>query len=141
MLANPEPHRLLVLPNNSRRCLLRILPRVVCVAVIVLLFGLGTRALADQESEYYKIVYLLNAVGSSNLVFIRNGAEYNCKEAQAHLQEKLDSSGNLIRTADDFIAYIASKSLITGEPYQVRLADGTQVNAEIWLRDKLAEMK
>jgi len=119
-----------------------LLLRVLFVAVIIILsFAFGMKAFADQGSEQYKIVYLLNVIGSSDLTFLRNDVEYTGKEAKAHLQEKLDSAGIFIHTAEDFINYIASKSLITGTPYYVRLADGTQIESGLWLRSKLAEMK
>jgi len=108
---------------------------------IILSFAFGANALAGQTSEQDKIAYLLNVIGSSNLVFIRNETEYTGTEAKAHLQEKMDSAGGLIHTAQDFIDYIASESLTTGIPYYVRLADGTQVESGIWLRGKLANMK
>jgi len=112
------------------------------VAFIVLLFlSPGTKSFANQESENHKIAYLLHAIGSSDLVFIRNDAEYTGEEAQAHLQEKMDSTEGLIHTVEDFINYIASESSVTGISYYVRLADGTQVEAGIWLRGKLADMK
>ncbi|MDR3424100.1 MAG: DUF5329 family protein [Alphaproteobacteria bacterium] len=104
-------------------------------------FSLNTSAIANQESEHYKIVYLLNVIGTSDLVFIRNGVEYTGEEAKAHLQEKLDFVGDHIRTAEDFINYIASESSVTGVSYYVRLADGKQMEAGIWLRGELAKMK
>ena len=117
------------------------MPRVLLVAVIIILsFAFGTKAFADRESEHDKIVYLLNTVGSSDLVFIRNGAEHNGKEAKAHLQQKLDTVGFLIHTAEDFINYIGSASSITGTPYYVRLADGTQMKAGDWMRVVLVGM-
>jgi len=109
--------------------------------IIILSFAFGANALAGQTSEHDKIAYLLNAIGSSDLVFIRNETEYTGAEAKAHLQEKMDYAGSLIHTAEDFIDYIASESLTTGTPYYVRLADGTQVESGIWLRSKLAKMK
>jgi len=84
---------------------------------------------------------LLAAVGSSDLVFIREGGEYSGKEAKAHLQTKLAFAGWRVHTAEDFITYIASKSSINGRPYYVRLTDGTQMEAETWLRSKLANLK
>jgi len=110
-------------------------------AIVILSCAFSAKAFAGQISEHEKIAYLLNAIGSSDLVFIRNKTEYTGAEAKAHLQEKMDSAGDVIRTAEDFIDYIASESLTTGIPYYVRLADGTQVESGIWLRGKLAKMK
>jgi hypothetical protein len=95
---------------------------------------------AAQPSEQDKIAYLLEAVGSSNLVFIRNGLEYSGADARKHLQRKLDYLRSRIHTVDDFINFVASKSSVTGIPYYVKFADGTRLEASVWLRDKLARM-
>lgn len=110
---------------------------------ILLLLLIGTvsfaRASTDNLSEQEKISYLLDAVGSSKAIFIRNGVEYPASEAKAHLQMKLEAAGGAIHTADDFINDIASHSYLTGEPYYVELPDGTKIEAETWLREILAD--
>jgi hypothetical protein len=116
--------------------------RIVFVTIIIILpFVFGTQAFADQKSEHAKIVYLLKTIGSSDLVFICNGDEYTGEEAMDHLQEKMNAAGGRIFTAEDFINYIASESSMTGIPYYVQLPDGTQIEAGIWLRNKLAGLK
>jgi hypothetical protein len=114
---------------------------VLVAVILVLSFSLGASAQTDQEAERYKIAYLMNAIGSSDLVFIRNGAEYTGGEAKSHLQDKLDIVGVRVHTAEDFIVYVGSTSNETGLPYYVRLADGTQMESGTWLRIKLAEIK
>ena len=111
--------------------------------LIIVFFSLlcGMKAFAYPHSEQYKIAYLMDEIGSSNLVFVRNEVEYNGEQAKAHLQHKMDSAGGLIVTADDFINYIASESLTSGTPYYVQLDDGTRIESGIWLRAKLAEIK
>jgi len=118
------------------------LKRVVfAIGILVFSFSSGARALPNQGVEYYKIVYLLNVIGASKLVFIRNGVEYTGEEARRHLLHKLDSAGDRIRTAEDFINYIASESSESGITYYVQFADGTRVEAGIWLRDQLAKIE
>ena len=119
-----------------------IFPRTLMVAALFLLsLSLAPKSLADQESEQYKISYMLNALGASDLVFIRNGAEYTGQEAKDHLEKKLVLADGLVRTAEDFINYIGSESSMTGIPYHVRFADGTQIKAALWLRGILVGMK
>jgi len=118
-----------------------LLQSALLASVLILCLSFGTPALAEQPSEQYKIVFLLNTVSESNLVFIRNGTEYTGEQARDHLQNKLDAAGDRIHTAEDFISYLASKSMITGTPYYVRLPDGTQLEAATWLRKKLATVK
>jgi len=69
--------------------------------------------------------------------FIRNGREYNARAASDHLRLKLKFAGSKVKTAEDFIEFCASKSSITGEPYLIRLADGTTVKSEIFFMNKL----
>lgn len=128
--------------NFRHRFRLSLGSRILFAALILLLsFVFVTKVFANEESERLKIAYLLNAIGSSDLVFISNGLEYTGKEAMDHLQEKMDSTGGRIHTAEEFIAYIGSESSTTGIPYHVRLADGTVIKSETWLRGVLARMK
>jgi len=106
---------------------------------------LGSISLAHAStnnlSEQEKISYLLNIIGTSKLIFIRNGVEYPGREAKAHLQKKREAVGNAIQTVDDFINNIASHSSITGKPYYIEFPDGTKIESEKWLRDKLTDLQ
>jgi hypothetical protein len=46
-----------------------------------------------------------------------------------------------VKTTDDFIAGIASKSYISGKPYLVKFADGHTQPTGAWLRAHLAEVR
>src|SRR5580704_11931581 len=68
--------------NHNQRFRSALAPRVLLAAAIVLFScAFGTKVFADPEFEHSKIVYLLDAIGSSDLEFIRNGVEYTGKEA------------------------------------------------------------
>jgi hypothetical protein len=71
-------------------------------------------------------------------IFIRNGSEHNGKEAAEHLRMKLQNAV-VVKTADDFIRLCASKSMITGKPYMIRLSDGKTMKSEEYFREKLKE--
>jgi hypothetical protein len=73
--------------------------------------------------------------------FIRNGKEYTAVQAARHLLKKWSHVKKRITTADQFIEYIASKSSVSGNPYQIRMADGKVVTSEAVLRKKLAEIE
>lgn len=105
---------------------------------LMLLFS--TTAVASKPTENYKIQYLLSVIGSSEVIFIRNGAEYSPTEAQAHLQDKLKAAGDKVKTAEDFITLLASKSFQTGKVYLIKTKDGKTVESASWLREKLKEM-
>jgi hypothetical protein len=90
-----------------------------------------------QPDERARIEQLLSAVESSGLTFVRNGKASTASEAAAHLRRKWVHTKPAILTANGFIERIASRSSITGEKYEVRLADESVVDADTWLRQQL----
>ena len=59
-------------------------------------------------------------------------------QAAAHLRLKLDRAGARIKTAEQFIAFCATGSSISGQKYRIRLADGRTLDTAEFLRGKLA---
>jgi hypothetical protein len=92
-----------------------------------------------RPDESSKIEQLLNTIETSGLVFIRNDSEATAAEAAAHLRTKWRSASPRITTAESFIRRIASRSSVTGKPYQVKRADGSVIEAATWLREQLEE--
>jgi hypothetical protein len=84
---------------------------------------------------------LLTCVQTSGVRFIRNGTEYSGAEGAEHLRDKLAKAGDRIKTTDDFITGIASKSYLSGKPYLVKFADGHTQPTGDWLREQLAETR
>jgi hypothetical protein len=90
-------------------------------------------------TEREKIERLLAAIESAEGdVFIRNGVEHAAEDAAEHLRSKWQAAGEQIKTAEEFIDKIATKSSLSGEAYRVRRADGTEVLASDYLREKLS---
>jgi hypothetical protein len=89
-----------------------------------------------------EISYLLEYVGTSGCEFYRNGAWYDSQHAQAHLRAKYEllSTNGDIKTAEDFIAKAASKSSLSGQPYQIRCGSvgAATVSTDQWLHEALA---
>jgi hypothetical protein len=105
-------------------------------------FTISSPGQAGPASESAKIEQLLSAVEAAEAdVFIRNGTEHSAKEAAEHLRTKWTTAGDKITTARQFIDEIASESSLSGEPYRVRRADGTEVSASEYLRDKLERIE
>ena len=75
------------------------------------------------------------------MVFMRNGSEYTCEQAAKFLRGKLESMGKEVSSARDFIERIATKSSMSGKPYQIRLADGTVVPAGHYLHEQLKRIE
>ena len=99
-------------------------------------------ALAVPPQEQSRIERLLKYIETrKDMKFIRNGSEYTCEEAAKFLRGKLESMGGEVVTARQFIEQIASRSSMSGKPYQVRLADGSLVLAGQFLSDELARIE
>lgn len=110
---------------------------LICVAMLVVFAGV--RAFAQDSQEAAKIRYLIASVETlKGAKFVRNGTAYDARSAANHLRLKLKNAGSRVRTAEDFIKYCGSQSSITGDPYWIKLADGTTVKAEIFFRKRLA---
>jgi hypothetical protein len=103
-------------------------------------FEVALAAPAEEEAEQQKIQALLAAVESSGLTFIRNDQPLTAAQMAAHLREKLEYAGPKVHTLDQFITRVASASWTSGEDYRVKLADGSEVKARIWLRDQAAKL-
>jgi hypothetical protein len=104
---------------------------------LALLSGVVT---AQDNIEKKKIEFLLfSAENMKGATFIRNGTEHDAKEAAEHLRMKLQKAGRKVQTADDFIKLCASKSVVSGQPYLIRLSDGKTIKSEQYFREKLRE--
>ena len=92
---------------------------------------------AKQERE---IEYLLASVAASNVEFIRNGKVHSPDEAEEHMRRKYEYYSKRIETAEDFIARAGTKSMMSGKPYMVRLAD-REMRASEWLHSMLVDYR
>ena len=115
------------------------------VSVIGVAAWLWTGALLAQSSssvEARKIEHLIAAVARlSDAKFIRNGAAYDAAKAADHLRLKLREAGERVTTAEDFIRLCASRSSVSGKPYEIEFADGRRISSEAFLRAKLKELQ
>lgn len=90
----------------------------------------------NVAAENKEIEYLLLFVTESGCIFIRNGGEHQAEEASKHLAMKYNRVSKRIKTAEDFIDKIASKSSMSGKKYQVR-CDNKIFATELWLKEAL----
>ena len=97
----------------------------------------ATGALTEDE----KIERLIRSIADlKDATFIRNGDEHTAAEAAGHLRTKWQRGKKHVKTADDFIEKIASKSSISGKPYTIRFKDGKEVESGTYLRDELKKL-
>lgn len=101
---------------------------------------LVSEAFALTPQEETRVDNLLIAVGKQEqLLFIRNGSEHNAAEAESHLRLKLGKTKKRLKTAEQFVDNVASKSSITGTPYQVKFPGQPPVDAQIYLSQLLSD--
>jgi len=98
------------------------------------------QATTPPQDERERTERLIATVERADVVFIRNGREHDAGEAAAHLRRKWEQAGDRIRTAEDFIEQVGSRSSQSGEPYRIRTPDGTERESAHWLRERLQEI-
>jgi len=122
---------------------MRMILRASALAVIFALLVGAAPAVKEERGEDLQaaIDHLLEFVRTSDVVFIRNGREHTPAEAANHIARKYDHYRKKIETPEDFIRLSATKSMMSGKPYTVRLADGTVMAAKEWLETELARYR
>jgi Family of unknown function (DUF5329) len=103
-----------------------------CFPALALALVLVQTALAAEPLDR-TIAYLLDYIGKSDAVFIRNGATHTPAEAVEHVQDKYEHFKAQIRTPEDFIRLAATKSLLTDKPYLVVPRGGREEPLSEWL--------
>jgi len=93
-------------------------------------------------AEQVRIDRLIAYVESRNdVMFVRNGSAYSNQDAASFLRGKLSQMGDQVRTAQEFIDQIATKSSTSGEAYTIRFADGKTEPSAKFLGDELRRIK
>lgn len=105
------------------------------------LLGLAMAAIARSAAPPTmepEIMALLRDVGASGCKFYRNGTWYDARRARAHLELKYQAQRLRFTSTEDFILRAATRSSLTGEPYQIRCPGRAVAPIDQWLRDRLA---
>lgn len=111
---------------------------------VVLGLSIALAARAEPSAITQKeIEHLLGYIEDSGCEFYRNGLWYKSTNAQAHLRNKYEYLArlDLINATEDFIAKAATKSSVTGQPYEVRCSGPAPVSSNQWLSDELARYR
>jgi hypothetical protein len=117
--------------------------RAACRCLIGALLGgaAGAVLAAPSSAEMARIERLLVMIGTRrDMRLVRNGSEHDTDTAVSFLRGKLRHFGSDIKTAEEFIERLASRSSTTGQLYWVRLSDGRQIPAGDFLRIELARL-
>ena len=101
----------------------------------------GSVRAAPSAAEMVRIERLLTMIASRrDMRLVRNGTEHDTDTAVSFLRGKLKSYGSDIKTAEEFIDRIASKSSTTGQLYWVKRPDGREIPAGDFLRIELVRL-
>ena len=107
----------------------------------IILLCAFTSTIVAGESLEQTVNYLFDYVAKSDATFIRNGQTHTPQEAVNHIKAKYEHFKSEIKTPEDFIRLVASKSLLTGKPYLVRAPDGKEMRLDVWLTNALKEYR
>jgi hypothetical protein len=112
--------------------------RTLFPALLALLLCFGASSVMALDSPAKEEVdYLIDTVAKADARFIRNGKEYSSQEGADHLKSKLGQAGSRVKTAEDFILGIGTKSYLSGKPYLMKNKDGTTTEVGPWLTKAL----
>ncbi len=105
--------------------------------LLALLFCLPAAYAADDSSST-EIEYLIDAIGDSNCVFIRNGKRHTAVEAEDHIRMKYKRGRRYAATAEQFIERLASSSSMSRKPYMMDCPGEQIVPSGDWLAAQLS---
>jgi hypothetical protein len=118
--------------------------RFLRTALFALLLGAAAAlAQATPSASEQKLIdtLILRVSNMKTMTFMRNGDEHNAANAAKHMQAKFDHFKDEIVTAEDFIDRCASRSEVTGKPYQVKLSNGVVKDAKEFLTAELHTLR
>lgn len=112
-------------------------------AFAALLFCCGAGAAETSPAVKAEIEALLGKLEASGCQFDRNGSWYNGSEARDHLKKKLAyiERKGAVRSTEQFIDLAASRSSVSGRPYQVKCTGEPTVESQVWLSKELAALR
>jgi hypothetical protein len=103
----------------------------------------ATAIAAPPPATQREIAGLFSALDHSGCRFARNGTWYDAAKAREHLQRKYDYllRRDAVHRSEDFIAFAATKSSMTGRVYLVQCPGGPVVESGAWFRGTLAKLR
>ena len=106
---------------------------------LLLLFADSAIAQTTSAKTTQEVGQLFSALKESNCEFSRNGSWYSAEKASEHLQRKYDYllKKRLVTTTESFIDLAATKSSMSGKPYQVRCGKTAPVSSSSWFKSQL----
>ena len=112
--------------------------KITALTLLLLLAG-STVAQTPSAETTQEVGQLFAALKQSNCEFSRNGSWHNAQKASEHLQRKYDYllKKRLVTTTESFIELAATRSSMSGKPYQVRCGKTAPVSSNSWFKNQL----
>lgn len=113
-------------------------PRKFLGILILVAFSCVLPAQAGAADEKGRIDALISHIENlKDAKFIRNGSSYDSKNAAKFLRGKWEAKAKEIKTAEEFIAKVATVSGTTGKAYLIKFSDGREVKCGEYLKEQL----
>jgi hypothetical protein len=110
--------------------------RTSILAIVLSVLALPLWASQMVPAEQDRVQYLISHIENmKDAAFVRNGSAYGSRIAAYFLKKKWEANQDKIRTADDFIETVATKSSTTGRPYLIRFKNGKEVECGRYLHE------
>jgi hypothetical protein len=104
---------------------------------VLLLVALAGMVPADAHGSppqtKAEIEHLIGYLENSDCTMIRNGRSHDAGEAAGHVRRKYEHFGDRIGSAEDFIALAATRSMVSGQEYEVHCPGRPPVSSRSWL--------
>lgn len=117
--------------------------RTVLYTLLISAFCTISYAAEISSTAEREVAALLEALGTSECRFYRNGSWYSASDAQTHLTRKYEylRQKKLVESSEDFILKGGTKSSRSGEPYQVQCGNERPVPSSEWLGAVLHQLR
>jgi len=115
--------------------------RTISLISLLAMAALLPLAQSSADDEDPEIEYLLEAIGDSGCVFVRNGSEHDAEKAEDHLRMKYRRGRRYATSAETFIERLASKSSMTKKLYMMQCPGKEAQPTGEWLKQRLAAFR
>lgn len=112
------------------------------IVPLLMLAGIWSNSVCAVNTDMQQeIDHLLKFVAMTDCHYIRNGSEYNGKEAVNHIKRKYDYFKDEIDSTEKFIELSASKSTMSGKYYMVKCDGKPKIRSQQWLLRELGKYR
>lgn len=112
------------------------------LSVILLLTVISLSVYADvPDDQRAEVDYLIQFIRGTDCQLERNATFYSGAEAIEHILRKYEHYREEINSTEDFIAYSASKSMISGKAYIAHCKEHEPIEGRQWLMNQLSRYR